>query len=157
MTDGSLAYPTFVKKNGRVPALYPDLFCCKNIAVQSHCSIFAKVGLPYYHITYNSIHNYYITVQNKSGYRAGAQPSVFCAKVWLHPTIAHLLVLCVRPDQTQCESFSVPLPLKVLGLAWQQGYLFSSHWYQQRPSILLLCFDTVVQNHECFLNFLFFG
>ena len=153
MTNGSLAYQTFVKKNGQVPALYLDLFCCKNIAVQSHCSIFA-----YYHITYNSIHNYYIiTVQNKSGYRAGTRPYVFRAKVWLHPAIAHLLVLCVRPDQTQCESFSVPLPLKVLGLAWQQGYSFSSHWYQQRPSILLLCFDTVIQNHECFLDFLFFG
>ena len=155
MTDGSLAYPTFVKKikkNCQVPALYPDLFCCKNIAVQSHCSIFT-----YYHIIDNSIHNYYITVQNKSGYRPGTRPSVFHAKVWLHPTIAHLLVLCVRPNQTQCESFSVPLPLKVLGLAWQQGYSFSSHWYQQRPSILLLCFDTVIQNHECFLDFLFFG
>ena len=30
-----------------------------------------------YYITYTSIHNYYITVQNKSGYRAGTRPSVF--------------------------------------------------------------------------------
>ena len=40
----------------------------------------------YYYIQYTSIHNYYITVQNKSGYRAGTRPSVFRAKVRLHPT-----------------------------------------------------------------------
>ena len=73
----------------RVPALYLDLFSCKNIAKSNYSikvygfatredstNYITTITITY--ITYTDIHNYYITVQNKSGYRAGTRPSVFC-------------------------------------------------------------------------------
>ena len=94
--------PTFAK-NGRSGASPIPGF----VLLQKYCS---PIRLQYFnrhvhalcanYITYTSIHNYYITVQNKSGYRAGTRPSVFRAKVGLHPTIS---------DQYICQSCCIKI------------------------------------------------
>ena len=82
--------PTFAK-NGRSGASPVPGF----VMLQKYCS---PIRLQYfkfsrrsgymhyanYYITYTSIHNYYITVQNKSRYRACTRPSVF-REGWVTP------------------------------------------------------------------------
>ena len=78
---------------------YTYLFCCKK-----YCS---PIRLQYFKFSrwsgyihniyqYTNIHNYYMTVQNKSKYRAGTRAYIdpFFAKVGLHP----------RPLSEKCKT-----------------------------------------------------